>query len=235
MKITIEQFEVWGTPFRGDDQAHLDENTKGLFSGRESLTPAEVVRMGSVDIDCRIRVLLRPQILGAQFMPTVKAIVDRAVRNHCFGCGDESIEEWAHRWLSGKCGTTIDAIGTAGNAEEEDPPAYAAAYTAHAAAFAILAVRPMRCTACGEIRTVDIGHAADAADADFAADCADSAALAAAHAASYAADFAAARNAADTKDYETVRSVRVAGADHAACAVEREKQLAGIVLAMGGK
>jgi hypothetical protein len=27
----------------------------------------------------------------------------------------------------------------------------------------------------------------------------------------------------------------VAGADHAACAVEREKQLAGIVLAMGGK
>ena len=137
MNITIKDLDRWGACSRGDGNNYSDERLKKLLRGRESVTPLEVLRMRSVPVQDRIWALLRPDVLGAEFLPVVSAIADRAVRRYCLKCGVAEVEQWAAMWLSGENRSGAAANGAAWAAADAaartartDAAAWAAAWEA---------------------------------------------------------------------------------------------------------
>jgi len=226
MNITIKDLDRWGACSRGDGNNYSDERLKKLLRGRESVTPLEVLRMRSVPVQDRIWALLRPDVLGAEFLPVVSAIADRAVRRYCLKCGVAEVEQWAAMWLSGENRSGAAANGAAWAAGDAD--AGAAARAADAADAAVYAARARAAWAAADAaaRTARTDAAAWAAawataaawaaawatDAAAAADAAARAAVraagaaAAARAAYDATDADAARNAERSWQLETIRA-----------------------------
>ena len=96
MKITLNKLMSWEPC-----EEYTEERVLKITKGRKSLTPLEVSKL-RISIEDRIWVLLRPDVLGNDFIKVVNKIADRAVRKHCLKCGIKEVEIWATKWLSGE-------------------------------------------------------------------------------------------------------------------------------------
>ena len=150
-EITLTDLRKWGA-------CYSDEQLTKMAGGRDSWTPLQIARMRSVCVEDRIWVLLRSEVLGAEFMPVLYEIVDRAVRKHCLECGVPEVEAWAKCWLSGEDRSKASANAAYAAWAARDAADAAADADAAAARAAYAAARAASCAA-----------AADAADAAAAA------------------------------------------------------------------
>ena len=112
--------------YREQGACYPDERLAELFDRpmpvREVMTRHDGPWRSVKDAD-RLRVFFRAAPLSAQVVVADRA-ADRQVRAHCLHCGNQAVERWAARWLSGKdrsAAAVWRATGTMQEARTREP------------------------------------------------------------------------------------------------------------------
>lgn len=107
--ITIAKLDEWDACYRGEWEKYSDRRLKRMLRGRPGWTPLQVARSRSVSVEDRVWVLLRPEVLRAEFGAVVCQLIDPFVETYVVGSDEAEMVVWGKKWLAGEMGAREDA------------------------------------------------------------------------------------------------------------------------------